>query len=408
MHSLSFDGVVPGSGRGAGPRLHRLAPIPIPAGDSFAVEFRGGGEVQDLLEAWRALAARALEPSPFADPDLVLPALQHLDGGRHVSLMLVWRHTATAQILRGVFPLALPRLSLGLKEARLWQTGSEAVGAPLIDREHPEATIEAALTGLRARGGGYAGLTWPRLIQDGPTARALAGTATRSGRRLDRFPSARTIWIASPDFHDNGQVQSRVPSSARREGGRRATIEQARTAREIRDAIEIFLVLDAVESKASRRAPLVEDPGVASFVRTATRQFARTRRCRVDMLRAGDAVEAAALSFETADGVWLWAMANLPGTDAHRRTLLRPLAAGARRGRKPLFILKDEFVTEACAAELGLRRVTLEDSFVSTRPGASAGTTAFHLRQRFDRGVRQMAQSGYRHLRHLAGGRRAA
>jgi hypothetical protein len=31
------------------------------------------------LDAWRELAARALEPNPFAEPDFVLPAADALD-----------------------------------------------------------------------------------------------------------------------------------------------------------------------------------------------------------------------------------------------------------------------------------------------------------------------------------------
>lgn len=408
MQALSFDGLVPGSGRSAAPRPRQRLPLMIMAGEAYSVEFRGPGEMQDALEPWRALAARALEPALFADPDLILPALQHLTGGRHVSLMLVWRQTATARILRGIFPLALPRLSLGSKEARLWQPGPETAGAPLIDREDPEATIEAALRGVSARGGRYAGLTWPLLIDDGPIARALAATAARSARRLDRFAATRSVWIWAPETPDGGHGHVRTPSRTGAEAGRRVTLERARTAREVRDAIETFFVLDAVAAKAARRAPLVQDPGVASFVRTATRQFARTGRCRVDTLRIEGAAAAAAITFEKPDTVWLWATASLPEADAQRHTLLRTIAARARRGRKTLYILDEALVTEGFAAELGLRRVALADSFVSTRPGASAGTAAVHFKQYFDRGLRHMAHEGLRRLQRLTGGRAAA
>ncbi|CAA9360103.1 MAG: hypothetical protein AVDCRST_MAG90-2955, partial [uncultured Microvirga sp.] len=56
---------------------------------------------------------------------------------------------------------------------------------------------------------------------------------------------------------------------------------------------------------------------------------------------------------------------------------------------------------EASAARLGLRRTALAEYFVPTRPGASAGAAAVHLKQRVDRGLRRMAHEGLRRLRGL-------
>lgn len=403
MRALSFHGAAAGWGPGFAPRFLRVPPLSIRAGGTFMVEFRAGGEMHDAIEPWRALAARALEPALFAEPDLVLPGLQHLEGGRHVSLMLVWRHTTTGRILRGVFPLASPRLTLGPREARLWQPGPEAVGGPLIDREQPEATIEAALRGLCAPARRHAGLTLPALAEDGPIAHALADAAALSGRRLDRFASARAVWIAAPDGPEGGHAPGRDASRVRADAGARVTLEQARGPREIRDAVETFLVLDALAANAAGRAPLVQDPGVASFVRTTTRHFARARRCRVDTLWVADAAAAAAISFETADAVWVWASAGRPDAEAQRQALLPPIVLRARRGRKTLYLLDGALVTAASAAGLGLRRAPLADHFVPTRPGASASAAAVHFRQRFDRGLRRMVHVGLRRLRGLTG-----
>jgi hypothetical protein len=357
--------------------------------------------MQDAIEPWRALRARALEPALFAEPDLVLPALQHLEHGRHITLMLVWRNMTTARILRGVFSLAPPRLTLGPREARLWQPGPEAVGTPLIDREQPEATIEAALRGLGSRGRGPAGLTLPTLTEDGPVARALAAVAGRSGRRLDRLTSTRTVWIAGPNGPEDGHAPGRDASRVRAEAGVRVTVEQARGGREIRDAVETFLVLDALAASAAGRTPLVQDPGVSSFVRTTTRHFGRERRCRVDTLRVAGLAAAAAITLETADAVWLWASAARPDAEAQRQALLPPIVSRARRGRKTLYLLDATLVTEASAARLGLRRAALADHFVPTRPGASAGAAAVHLKQRVDRSLRSMAHEGLRRMRGL-------
>jgi len=399
MRALSFDGASAGPGRGSG--AGRRAPYLTHLGTSLAVELRSPAEMEDVLEPWRALAARALEPALSAEPDLLLPALQHLAGGRQASLMLVWRVSGTARVLRGVLPLASRRLGLGSREVLLWGPGPGWLGAPLIDREDPEATIEAALRGLCARGG-CAGLTLPLLAEEGPIARRLAEVAARSGRRLDRFACDRTVWIAPPEGPDSDEP---ARSGARPSAGPRLELEQARAGREIRDAVETFLVLDSMAANAARRASLVQDPGVATFVRTATRQFARSRRCRVDTLRSAGAPAASAITFETGDAVWLWASAVLPEAEAHRPALLRPIAARARRRRKTLYILDESLIGEASPPELGLRRTALADHFVSTRPGASA---AVHWRRHLERKVQELAHEGLRRLHRLTGRSSAA
>lgn len=307
-------------------------------------------------------------------------------------LLLVWRKAANARTLRGVFPLTLPRLPLGVRDARLWQPGPEAGGAPLIDRDDPEATLGAALDGLRAHGSRCGGLALPGLAETGPIAGALAGAAARRGHRLDRVASKRSLWTASPVRPD--PATPRDAPRSRTEVSWRATLDQARSVREIRDAVEAFLVLDAIESNATGRAPLVQDPGLASFVRTATRHFAHARRCRVDTLRIDGAPAAATISFEGPGATWLWKAASLPAADGQRHALLRLLTARARRGRKTLHILGETLVTEASAAELGLRRVALADHFIASRSGAGA----VHWSRDLDRNMRRLARESLRRL----------
>lgn len=394
MRALSFDGAIPGAARGF-PAARSPSPhVVLCTSDSFKVEFCGHGDIQGALEPWRALAARALEPALCAEPGLVMPALQHFPGGRHVTLLLVWRTAANARTLRGVFPLTLPRLPMGVRTARLWHPGPEAGDAPLIDREDPEGTLGAALEGLRAHGARFGGLTLPGLAENGPIARALAGVAARSGRRLDRVASKRSFWTLSPVTPAGDPAPARHTPRSRAEAGRRVTLDQARAARDIRDAVEAFLVLDAIESNATGRAPLVRDPGVASFVRTVTRHFAHARRCRVDTLRIDGAPAAAAISFEGPEAVWLWRSASLPAANAHRDALLRIVTARARRGRKALEIRDETLVTEALAVELGLTRVALVDHSMTSRPGAAA----VHWSRDLDRNMRLLARAGLHRL----------
>jgi hypothetical protein len=172
-----------------------------------------------------------------------------------------------------------------------------------------------------------------------------------------------------------GSATARHTPTSRAEAGRRVTLDQARAVARIRDAVEAFLVLDAIESNATGRAPLVQDPGVASFVRTATRQLRPcaplSRRHAPDRWRA----RGRGISFEAPSRLALES-ASLPAADAHRHALLK-LLTRVRAGREErCHILGESLVSEASVAELGLQRVALCDHFIASRPGASAVTGA--------------------------------
>jgi hypothetical protein len=169
-----------------------------------------------------------------------------------------------------------------------------------------------------------------------------------------------------------------------------------RTPAEVRDAVESFLALEAAEAKAHGGRALIQDPGLASFVRTMTRQLARRGRCRVETLRDGTETVAAGLVLDGADAVWLW-RAAAPDV-AHADRLAAAAAARARRIRKRLIVPAEVPVSEEMAAALGLQPVALADLLVSTRPGRSPAAAAVRLKARIDRRLRQAAAAGLQRL----------
>src|SRR4051812_48628847 len=133
------------------------------ADGAYAVELRTAAEIQGELEAWRALAQRAVEPSLFGEPEVLLPAMQHLPDGRQVVLLLVWQAGAAGRALRGLFPVVMPRVPLAPGEIRLWQPGLLGFGMPLVDEERPAEVVAAALSFCASRGARYGSLMLPRL-----------------------------------------------------------------------------------------------------------------------------------------------------------------------------------------------------------------------------------------------------
>src|SRR4051794_39988853 len=195
------------------------------ADGAHAVELRTAAEGQGDLEAWRGLARRPLGPSLFGEPEVLLPAMQHLPDGRHVVLLLVWQTGAAGRALRGLFPVVMPRVPLAPGEIRLWQPGLLGFGMPLVDEERPAEIVAAALSFCASRGTRYGSLMLPRLPAQGRLAEALAAMSRSSARRLERLPDAgREAPLLA--LTDAGRLRAGAHRSGL--GGSGFTVEHAR------------------------------------------------------------------------------------------------------------------------------------------------------------------------------------
>ena len=101
---------------------HTRSRVPPPKreGPLFA-DIRRAGEMHAVVDAWHELAKRALEPSLFAEPGFLLPALQHIPEGRHVAVLCAWQGAPQTGALRGLFPVLAPRFSTTGRDLRVWQ-----------------------------------------------------------------------------------------------------------------------------------------------------------------------------------------------------------------------------------------------------------------------------------------------
>lgn len=367
--SPPFFGIVSGA-----PFRPPSRPRPVWSTDGHhEVELRSAAEAAAEIAAWRSLAGRALEPSAFAWPELLLPALQHLPDGRQASLILVWHRTAGVRVLRGLFPVTLPRLSLMPSEVRLWRPQLFPVAGAMVDREHAEAVLAAVLSFCTGRGPCGASFALSPVPAEGGLGYAA--------RRADRRASRETLLATS------GRETAPLAPEARP-----APIVRARTPAQIRDAVESFLILDAAGAKARRRAALIQDCGAASFLRTATRQLARQRRCRVELLRHDDAAVAATIMLETAEASWLWQSATPHGGALPDALVLSAAASARRRGKR--LIACAAAVSTKMAAVLGLEPFPLCDLVLQPGTGLSPGAAITRMRSRIDQGLRAMARGG--------------
>ena len=340
---------------------------------AYEVELRSGIDVAVPEEAWRALAERALERNVFADPDMLLAAMQHLPDGRQAALVLVWQETPLGRVLRGLIPVLTPRLSLMLGEIRVWRPKLMPLPGVLIDRERPREIVEAALSFLASRGSRCAGLLLPRVYDGGPLARTLAAAAAATGRPIESFATVPVL-VARADA-----------AAAMPEG---CCVERARTAREVRDALETFLVIEAAAARADAKPALLRDPGATSFLRTVTRHLARRRACRVEVMTVDGVPQAAAVVLETTDGAWLWQLAATPEGAPLVGELVASIEERARR--KPVFVA-DGVAELFPSLAPDLDRLAASDILVATRPGGSAGALTVRLKERLGRRLRAFA-----------------
>lgn len=87
--------------------------------NSFTVEWRELAELEEVVEEWRELAARALAPNIFYEPTFARAAAEVF--GRGIGAVLVWSET-TPRKLAGFFPGRIEPRRYGLK-LRSWSAG---------------------------------------------------------------------------------------------------------------------------------------------------------------------------------------------------------------------------------------------------------------------------------------------
>jgi hypothetical protein len=236
-----------------------------------------------------------------------------------------------------------------------------------VTDDRTEDVIEAVLDALGAQGRRFARLNLAGIDVDGSLATAFSAVATRTNRHLVT-EAGRGIPTLSHD--GDADIRARQAAIEGRLGALGPLrIERGRTPRQVRDAVEILLTLDA--GSASRRRPaLIADPGRSAFLRTVTRGLAAAKGCRADVLWAGDRPLAAALVALRPGTAWLCRLAVDPaGGDDPAEFLALEIARGFARTRIDLLDMRPDAPVVPGA---GLRPTL--DLSIETRPGSLAPT----------------------------------
>jgi CelD/BcsL family acetyltransferase involved in cellulose biosynthesis len=379
--------------------LRREAPATGRA--EHAVEIRTVAEIQSEIEAWRDLAGRAVEANVFAEPDFVLPGIQHLAEGRSVVLLLVWQGaagTANGGVLRAVIPLAMPRLPVG-RQLRVWSPAGGSLGIPLIDNKAPADVLEAALSFLAGRYPRFRGLMVSQVPADGAFAAALKTAAARTSRAVRMTAQRKRPVLVNPRS-DDGIVEAtrrRMAEALQQRRDQLAALgdihlDRVRASRTVRDAVEEVLVLDAARAKASGTEALLRMPGMATFVRVVTRQLAAAGCCRVDVLRLDGRAVAAAIVLESEHHAWLWQLVSDPSVAEFGPEALLTLDVTRTQLDRAGLVRTD--ACEGCSnavLEAVWQQRPSTDCLIGIRPQSLPASLAAGIRERLQRRLRALA-----------------
>ena len=233
----------------------------------------------DVLEAWRDLAARALEPNSFFHPDMAVAAARHLPGGEDDLLLAVFGDGGAL-----LFALPLRRAAryrrVPVPAYRAWGHDQAFLDTPLVAPGEPVGAWAAALGVLRSAGAGW--LVFERLPGDGPVRAALdaALAGASQPRVLQRHERPVLRRRPLPTYLDgrlSGQRRKRLRRQRRNleaaVGGALTMGDRAET--DLAAAIERFLELERAGWKGQAGTALASRPDEAAFFREAMTAFAR-------------------------------------------------------------------------------------------------------------------------------------
>ena len=281
-----------------------------PFSPALRVEWRGLDTLQAAADAWRELAARAIEPNVFNTSEFMIPAAPVFGAGAGATL--VW---SAAGRLMGLFPARLERAPFA--RAVGWTHPFAPLGTPLVDRADPEAVIAAWLDHLTRDRSMPAVLLMPLVPTAGPFASSLAAVLERTGRNHAAFGRHQRALLA-PGSEREHYIERAMSAGRRKElrRQRRRLTEIAPVAfvpaqdeAGIADAMKDFLVIEASGWKGLAGTAAASDLAVRRFVETAVANLAAEGHARVDRLMLDGRAAAAVITLVSGDTAWCWKIA---------------------------------------------------------------------------------------------------
>jgi CelD/BcsL family acetyltransferase involved in cellulose biosynthesis len=282
---------------------------------SFDVEWRPLAALGDIVDPWRALAARAVEPNAFYEPAFALAGAPVFGPDAHA--LLVWSRPPHKRLL-GLFPVRVARrYGIGPRLLAGWTHPFAMLGTPLVERESSEAVITAWLDRVAGEPTLPNIALLPTLPLEGPFSTALNRVLASRGVTHTDFGLHRRALLAPGDDRTHYLAQS-MGAKHRKELPRRrrrlaelgaVAHEVAITEPDVAAAFERFLELEARGWKGRSGTAAMSCDKRLRFFRQAMADLARDGKARIDLLRVDDRVIATSVALRSGDALFGWKMA---------------------------------------------------------------------------------------------------
>jgi len=248
----------------------------------------------DLVEELEYLTARTIEPNVFFNPRFLAPAMPRLED-REVRLAVIRDGNEVKSRLRLLVPFSIerPPVPFSIPVMRTWSSPFGPLGTPLLDRDDPAGVVEDFFAMLaRPHLKLPKVFVLPDMRLDGPVASLFGAVAESRGLTLITTGGAERPFLESDLDGEAYLKQSLKPHHLRefrrlkRRLGEAGKVEHivARTADEIRLAMEAFLTLEASGWKGRERTAMAIDRYRAAFAREALHRLSEQDLCRIHSL----------------------------------------------------------------------------------------------------------------------------
>lgn len=245
--------------------------------------------------AWEDLSAYAVEPNPFYEPFMLLPAIDMYAHDSVLQFVFIYAVGRGRPALLGFLPMERANRYKGLPlvHLRLWMHRHCYLSTPLIRRGQGRRCLSGFLDWLRDNDTGVA-IDWRNITGDGAFISALTRVLTDSGLTYVSHESARALLTPRRDAHL--LLKEALPRKARHELRRleRRLAEQGTLEyRELQNRddaaqwIEAFLDLESRGWKGKRGSALACHAADRDFFVRWTSEAARRGRLMMLALAVG-------------------------------------------------------------------------------------------------------------------------
>ncbi|MGZ3410759.1 MAG: GNAT family N-acetyltransferase [Xanthobacteraceae bacterium] len=283
--------------------------VPAQTGRHFDVEWRQPDALHDIVEDWRDLCVRAVQPNVFFEPSYLMNSAPRF--GKNVVVALIWSADTTTRRLVALLPVRNV-LRSGVTPMLVGFTHPfSGLSMPLVDAELAIPAINALFDHIAEDKKLPKTLVIPFIAENGPFAAVFQSALAQRGARVATFERHSRALFAPAD--DRIAYFARALSGKKRkelrrqrnrlEDGGKLTFSFSTTP-ESPAALREFLALEATGWKGKRGTAVQSDAATETFFVNAVTGLAQTGQASIARLWQAERLIAAGVVLKSGKGAW--------------------------------------------------------------------------------------------------------